>query len=369
MNPRSTAVSAIVIACAVASLLAARQQGHVSDPVAWNPKAAAAYLDGRAAWWATWKNAARDHGTFCVSCHTAMPYALARPVLRSALGEREATATERQLFDNVTRRVLLWKEVAPFYSDQSVGLPKTSESRGTEAILNALILVTRDASSERLTDEARAALGHLWVLQMRTGALDGAWAWLNFRYEPWESADGPFFGASLAAIAVGAAPGGYAASPEIQDGLTRLRGYFQREYARQSVHNRLMALVASSCVSDLLTAEQRSSIIDAALASQQDDGGWSTASLGSWKRVDGTALDARSDGYATGMVTLALQKAGVSDARVRRGLDWLKKNQDRATGGWSASSLNKQRDPASDSGRFMSDAATAYAVMSLTLGR
>src|SRR6266850_5753362 len=77
----------------------------------WSPKAAAAYLDQRADWWMEWRPAARDHGTFCVSCHTALPYILSRAALRESLADDTPSANERRLLDNVTRRVRLWKEV------------------------------------------------------------------------------------------------------------------------------------------------------------------------------------------------------------------------------------------------------------------
>src|SRR6267378_6261942 len=364
----STAVILTFAGCLGGSLVAARFTYARAPSPSWNPQAAAAYLDGRAEWWLHWPNAARDHDTSCVSCHTAVPYALARPALRAVLGERDPAAPERRLLANVVTRVRLWKDVEPFYPDQTRGLPKTSESRGTEAVLNALILAARDAPTGALTEDARRAFDNLWALQFKAGDLKGAWAWLNFHLEPWESSDSPYYGAALAALAVGSAPGGYASSPEIQDRLKLLRDYLEHGADTESLLNRLTVLWASTKLPGLLTPAQRRAIVDAAVRKQQDDGGWSTSALGSWKRADATALDTASDGYATGLIALALQQSGAPGAgeSVSRGLSWLARHQDAASGMWVASSLNKQRDPASDAGKFMSDAATAYAVLALT---
>src|SRR5215813_10145029 len=190
-------------------------------------RAAAVYLDNRLDWWVHWPNAARDHDTSCVSCHTALPYALARPALHRALVEPEPAPPEFSLLTSVTKRVRLWMEVEPFYPDQTRGLPKTSESRGTESVLNALVLASYDASSSVLSEDLRQAFGNMWALQFKAGELKGAWAWLNFHYEPWESNASGYFGAALAAIAVGTAPGNYAAGPEIQEQLKLLRDYLR----------------------------------------------------------------------------------------------------------------------------------------------
>src|SRR6266481_5143582 len=84
----------------------------------WDQKAAAAYLDQRAAWWMEWPKAARDHESFCVSCHTAVPYALSRPALRKALAEEAPSINERRLLANVKKRVRLWKNVGLVYQLQ-----------------------------------------------------------------------------------------------------------------------------------------------------------------------------------------------------------------------------------------------------------
>jgi squalene-hopene/tetraprenyl-beta-curcumene cyclase len=272
------------------------------------------------------------------------------------------------MLDNVSKRVRLWKEVEPFYPDQTRGVPKTSESRATEAILNAVILARRDSRGGSLSDEGRRALDNMWALQMKTGEQTGAWTWLQFHNEPWEGDSSPFHGATLAAIAIHSAPGGYAGAADNQDRVKALHDYLRKNNEKQALLSRTMLLWASTLSAAVLPRDQQQAIVDALLRAQQDDGGWSTASMGTWKRADGTPLDARSDGYATGLVTFALES--LADARtqpqVKRGLAWLVAHQDAASGGWFAASLNKQRDPASDAGKFMSDAATAYAVLALS---
>ena len=67
------------------------------------------------------------------------------------------------------------------------------------------------------------------------------------------------------------------------------------------------------------------------------------------------------------MMVTALEQSGEASAKaaIEKGRAWLARNQD-PSGAWLSVSLNKKRDPQSDVGRFMNDAATAYSVLALT---
>jgi squalene-hopene/tetraprenyl-beta-curcumene cyclase len=385
MRRRTIYICLLVVMCAIGigfwKVTRARATAGSSPATylpSWNPKAAADYLDRREVWWQYWPVAQMDHGTICISCHTVVPYAMIRSTLGRQLHETGMPAPEKVLMSNVEKRVGSWSEMVPFYSDAADGPGKTAESHATEAVLNAVILAGYDAQHGHLRPITRTAFDQAWALQEATGENAGGWKWQDFHLAPWESAESGYQGATWLMLAVEDTPDGYATEPQVQPHLDQLQQYLKRHYAAQPLVNQLYILWLSSKVPGLLTAAERKTLLEVIQSLQQPDGGWSLSSLDprsrlendQWERLKRQLVEianpAESDGYATGLVVITLEESGTSsqDKTLRRGVEWLERHQ-RGDGSWRAYSLNEKRDPQSDIGRFMSDAATAYAVMAL----
>jgi squalene-hopene/tetraprenyl-beta-curcumene cyclase len=348
----------------------------------WSPQAAANYMDRRETWWQNWPAAQVDHGTICISCHTVVPYAMIRSTLGEQLHEVGASTPEKVLIDSVEKRVAQWTAMAPFYSDEDEGPGKAVESHSTEAVLNAVILVSYDAQHGHLRPITRTALDEAWALQEQTGENAGGWKWQDFQLAPWESVESSYQGAALLMRESENAPDGYASEPDVREHLERLQKYLRKHYAAQPLLNQIYILWVSPKTPELVTAEERTKLLKAVQSRQQADGGWSLSSLDPQPQLESTRWKHRlkqqfidlmkpedSDGYATGLVVLVLEELDIDrqDRTLKHGREWLERHQ-RSDGSWWAYSLNTLRDPQSDIGRFMSDAATAYAVMALKNG-
>ncbi len=127
--------------------------------------------------------------------------------------------------------------------------------------MNALVLSLDDRFRElkEPSTEAKRALSILWKTQVTDGEFAGSWEWLSFGMEPWEGEGGRYFGASMAAIAVGTArENGYVmADADAREGLSSLRKYLFTNYGTQNLHNRVWMLWASAKVDGLLTPAKR----------------------------------------------------------------------------------------------------------------
>jgi squalene-hopene/tetraprenyl-beta-curcumene cyclase len=350
--------------------LAAGSFGYANT---WDPKTAARYLDSREVWWQKWPPAQMDRGTVCISCHTVVPYAMVRPALRHELGENGMASAEQVMLSSVEKRVTDWSEVTPFYTDATDGPGKTEQSHATEAVLNAVILSSYDVAWGHLSPLTRVAFGEAWALQEKTGDDAGGFKWQNFHLAPWESLESGYQGAALMAVALGDTPDNYASESGVRENLERLKQYLRRQYDAQPLMSKLYVLWASARITGLLTEAERMKLISEIADLQLSDGGWALSSLDEqsrkhayldeWRRLTGTG---ESDGCATGLVVQAMEVVGAEqhEKNLEQGLEWLQKHQS-SDGSWWAKSLNAPRRDDSDVGRFMSDAATGYAVLAL----
>ncbi len=325
----------------------------------WSPKLAEQYLDSRQQQWIAWPRAL-ESGVPCVSCHTGLPYLLARPALRRALGESGPTLYEGVLVAGLRATV-----VRTDAKDLFRGLkgPIVDQVYGAQAILSALVLAMDDAQRGRLSPEAEKSLQRMWSLQIRTGNDKGAWQWSDFDLDPWETRESAYYGAALAAVATGIAPDGYQARPEIRENIAELKTYLRDGLKTQPLHNRLFLLWASAKMPDLLSKVDRQAILDEVRQKELADGGWTLASLGEWKKRPNAPPESGSNAYATAVTVFMAQQAGSSD--LSRGLAWLKSHQDAQSGRWSAESMNHRHEAGSMPALFMSDAATGYATAAL----
>ena len=292
---------------------------------------AAEYLDQRSLVWTRERK--------CGSCHTNYPYLTARPALKDHASP--AMAEVRRFFED---RVAHWDD--PF---------KEAKPRWDAEIVStaAALAINDSATTGKLHSLTRKALDRIWTVQKPDGGFD----WLKCGWPPYEYDD--YHGAIVAALGAGHAPEGYAQTPTARAGLARLRSYFSQN-APPELHHATMLLWASTRLDGIMSAEQRSKTIAELRRIQRPDGGWNLASLGRWKRLDGTPNDpgGPGDGYGTGLVVFVLRQTGVpsSDPALKRGVDWLLSHQ-RESGGWFTRSVNNDRF------HFISNAGTAFAVL------
>jgi hypothetical protein len=312
----------------------------------WSPELAARYLDGRQQEWFAWKPAMSADGP-CVSCHTGMPYLLARPALRRVLKETQPTRYEVGLLDRLRAKV---------------GEKPAGALQGVETIFSAMFLSREDAM-KTMSAHTQKAFDQLWTLQSADGPAKGGWRWYAANLDPWENTESGRYGAAFAAVALAQTPADYRNTAAVRERTASLTAYLTDSVASRRLHDRLALLLSPSSVPDPV----RQSITAAALTTQQPDGGWTIESLGPWAAHPDAPPASGSNAYATAFTTFALLRGGIaaSDPRLTKALTWLASHQDPKTGAWAATSMNKRYPEGSMESRFMQDAATAFASLAL----
>ena len=297
-------------------------------------KQAARYLDNASLNW--------QKNRKCATCHTNMSYLMARPALAGAMKD---SGEVRDFFES-------------YYLARWEQGKKTPENPYRPVVVGAALAFNDAQTTGTLSDTTRKTLDLMWTTQGK----NGAWNWVKCGWAPMEIDD--HYGVTLAALATGVAPDNYAETASAKAGLAKVRDYLVNQPA-PSLHHRIMIAWASLRIGNLMEKQEREEVLQEMLSRQHVNGGWATpAFLAEWKafkRKDRKPHDIETpDAYGTGLALVVAREMGVpaGDARLQKGVAWLKSNQ-RESGKWFTAS------PTKDSKNYFTNIGCAFAVLGL----
>jgi squalene-hopene/tetraprenyl-beta-curcumene cyclase len=290
---------------------------------------AAEYIDGVGLAWTRERK--------CMTCHTNVPYMLARP--KVAGGDSKPM---KEVRDFLEANVKKWETTKP-RSDYDV-------------VATAVALTWHDvATTGKLHAATKAALDKVWTVQLE----DGSWQWPDCDWPPLEHDQ--FYGVAYVAVAVAMAPDNYRETPAAQAGLKKIRKYLHENPATE-LHHKATLLWASTTIDGLLNNEEKKATVAELRKLQLPDGGWNTPSLGPYPKRRGNQTNAMdvSDGYATGFVTYVLRQVGVpaDDPALKKAVAWLENNQ-RESGRWFTHSVGGSK------AHYLTNVGSAFAILAL----
>jgi squalene-hopene/tetraprenyl-beta-curcumene cyclase len=303
-----------------------------NEPIAatFSPAKAAAYIDGVGLAWT------RDRK--CATCHTNVPYMLARPKVSG--GDPTPMKEVREFLESTVKK---WEKEKP--------------RTDYEVVATAFALAGNDAATTgKLHPLTKTALDKMWTIQKA----DGSWNWPDCDWPPLEHDQ--FYGVAFVAVALALAPDKYSETVAATDGLKKLRGYLKANPATE-LHHRATLLWASSKIDGLLSDDEKSVTVAELRKLQLADGGWNLPALGPYPmrrdKKTPNPMDV-SDGYATGFVAFVLRQAGVpaDDAALKQAVEWLQKNQ-RESGRWFTPSLGGSK------AHYITNAGSSFAILAL----
>ncbi len=296
-------------------------------------KAAAKYLEDGALSWVREKS--------CVNCHTTGPYLSERPALTALLGK----PTEEILADFI--------EVVP----AKIAAVNETDRNGHKHYPAAFTSVWRSLGlaewdkhvTGKTSEHTDRSLRDMFERQSANGAFVS-----HGEVEiPHITTD---FELSLqAARAITAAPGWLSG---LQDEVLRTKVEKLKSWLRapeiKNDFDRVLRLQLAHYMPDLVPQAERDAALALLSAKQHTDGGWSTRDMSALKdwhfEMSDTvvklitnlpdAAKPESDAYMTSLAIILMRQSNVpvNDARVQRGVAWLKKEQ-RISGRWWMHSL------------------------------